>query len=333
VRWLRLALAALWLFGTDALAAPVRIEAVESVTLTVGDLAHSIAFFTEVLDFEKVSEQDVSGPDIERYWGLFGARARLARLRLGDESIELVEFQAPRGRSFPADTRANDRWFQHVAIIVSDMDRAYERLRRHGVEHVSTAPQRLPDWNPSAGGIEAFYFRDPDRHFLEILAFPEGKGDPRWQRDDALFLGIDHTAIVVDDTEASLAFYRDRLGLEIAGESENHGPEQERLSGVFGARLRITALRAADGPGIELLDYLAPADGRSAPRDARVADLADWRVRLRTRSVGDVWTALRPRGPAFVSPGPVTFGGRPLGFRQGLVLRDRDGHALEVVER
>ena len=43
--------------------------------------------------------------------------------------------------------------------------------------------------------------------------FPEGQGNSKWQEnDDKLFPGIDHTAIVVDDTEESLAFYRDALG-------------------------------------------------------------------------------------------------------------------------
>ena len=90
-------------------------------------------------------------------------------------------------------------------------------------------------------------------------ATPGGSG-----RVSALFLGIDHTAIVVDDTDASLAFYRDGLGMRRRGRERELGPEQERLNNVFGARLRITALRAAAGPGIELLEYLAPATaGRS----------------------------------------------------------------------
>jgi hypothetical protein len=35
------------------------------------------------------------------------------------------------------------------------------------------------------------------------------------------------------------------------GESENYGTEQEHLNQVFGAHLRITAMRAMSGPGIE----------------------------------------------------------------------------------
>ena len=136
---------------------------------------------------------------------------RVVRLRLGTESIELIEFLTPKGRPVPQDMRPNDRAFQHIAIIVSDMGKAYARLRQAGVEHASTGPQTLPEWNRNAAGISAFYFRDPDRHFLEILHFPPGKGLDRWHRADRLFLGIDHTAIVVDDTDRTLRFYRDGL--------------------------------------------------------------------------------------------------------------------------
>ena len=260
---------------------PRLVTAVDSIGMTVADLDRSVDFYTRVLSFEKVSEFEADGPDYERMLGVFGLRVRTARLRLGDEHIELTEYLAPRGRPIPVDSRSNDRWFQHIAIIVSDMDRAYRWLRQHKIQHASSGPQRLPDWNPNAGGIQAFYFRDPDGHALEILAFPPDKGNPKWRRSGGrLFLGVDHTAIVVNDTGASLSFYRDVLGMEVAGESENHGPEQERLNNVFGARLRITALRAASGPGVEFLEYLAPRDGRPYPPDARPNDLVHWQTRF-----------------------------------------------------
>ena len=98
---------------------------------------------------------------------------RTARLRLGSEHIELTEYLAPAGRKIPEDSRSNDSWFQHIAIIVSDMDRAYQRLRQHKVRHASPGPQRLPDWNANAGGIKAFYFKDPDGHVWEIASRSE----------------------------------------------------------------------------------------------------------------------------------------------------------------
>ena len=109
--------------------------------------------------------------------------------------------------------------------------------------------------------------------------------------------------IAVRDTDASLAFYRDRLGLRIAGTSENWGIEQERLSAVTGAHVRITTLRAASGPGVELLDYLMPGDGRPMPADTTANDLWAEEIVMRTESVP--YSAER--------------------------LRDPDGHAISLV--
>jgi catechol 2,3-dioxygenase-like lactoylglutathione lyase family enzyme len=319
-------------------AAPTRaaapaVQAVTTVGFTVADLDRAVAFFRDVLQFTPVDERELAGEAYERLSGLFPVRARVARLRLGDETVELTQYLAPAGRPFPTDFKSNDRAFQHIAIVVSDMDSAYARLRRAHVTHVSSGPQRLPDWNPNAAGIVAFYFRGPDGHVLEIIAYPAGKGDARWQRKDRLFLGIDHTAIVVDDTETSLRFYRDALGLRVAGESENYGPEQERLNGVFGARLRITALRAASGPGIEFLEYLAPSDGRPYPADTRASDLLHWQTTLVSGDAASLGARLRARGDAFVSPGVVELEGAGVDARRGLTVRDPDGHTMRIVER
>jgi catechol 2,3-dioxygenase-like lactoylglutathione lyase family enzyme len=338
---LRIAILALLLLGglpvaADRLAgaqAPGLIRAVHAVGMTVADMERSIAFYGQVLGFEKISDGEAWGDEHERLHGVFGLRLRVVQMRLGEETIELTEYLTPRGRPIPVDSRSHDRWFQHVAIIVSDMDRAYGWLRQHRVEHASPAPQRLPDWNASAGGIRAFYFKDPDGHPLEILWFPPGKGDPKWRRPtDRLFLGIDHTAIVVGRTEASLACYRDTLGLRVVGQSENHGPEQERLNNVFGARLRITSLRAPAGPGVEFLEYLTPRDGRPIPADTRPNDLVHWQTVLASGDAEAVARAVRGSACAMLSPGVVAPTKRELGFVKGFLARDPDGHALKVLQ-
>lgn len=310
------------------------VERVGPVGMTVSDMVRSIEFYTKVLSFEKVSDVEVAGKEHERLQGLFGVRMRVVRMRLGEEFIELTEYLAPKGRPVPIDSRSNDRWFQHIAIITSDMEKAYSWLRRNKVEHLSTGPQRLPDWNQNAAGIKAFYFRDPDKHALEILQFPAGKGEARWHRTDKLFLGIDHTAIVVGDTEASLKFYQDVLGFAIAGTSENYGTEQERLNNVFGARLRITSLRASGGgPGIEFLEHLAPRDGRPFPADARTNDLFHWQTTLLIGAVDNAAPNLRQKNSLFVSPGVITLNEPTLGFSKGVLVRDPDGHVMALVER
>ena len=309
-------------------------QSVAMVGLTVSDMQRSVDFYTSVLDFTKETDDELAGEALEELHGVFGARIRVVRLRLGEERLQLTQYLAPRGRPAPADARSNDRWFQHVAIIVSDMDRAYARLRQFGVQHASTGPQTLPKTIPGAAGIRAFYFRDPDGHPLEILQFPPDKGDARWRRSSGrLFLGIDHTAIVVDDTDASLAFYRDALGFRVAGESLNFGTEQEHLNNVRGARLRITGLRAAAGPGVEFLEYLAPTDGRPFPADEQANDLVHWQTTILVPNAAAAADVVRRGQFRLVSPGAVTLPDTSLGFRRGLRVRDPDGHVVQLVEQ
>jgi catechol 2,3-dioxygenase-like lactoylglutathione lyase family enzyme len=309
-------------------------QGVDAIAITVSDMDRAVDFYSKVLTFEKISDVEVAGENYEHLEGVFGLRMRVVRMKLGDESVELVEYIAPKGRPIPVDSHSNDRWFQHIAVIVSDMDKAYPWLRQNKVEHASSGPQRLPGWNKNAAGISAFYFKDPDGHPVEVLQFPADKGLEKWHRPtNKLFLGIDHTAIVVEDTDASLRFYRDLLGMHVAGESENYGTEQEHLNNVFGAHLRITALRGAHGPGIELLEYLSPRDGRPFPVDEHANDIVHRQTVLLAQDAELTARQLRSAKVNFVSSGVVTNQNVELGFRKGLVVRDPDGHTIEIEEK
>jgi catechol 2,3-dioxygenase-like lactoylglutathione lyase family enzyme len=311
-----------------------QVQAVTSVGLTVADMDRAVEFYSQVLSFQKISDVEVWGTEYEQLQGLFGIRMRIVQMQLGNEVIELTDYLTPGGRPIPVDSRSNDRTFQHMAIVVSDMDRAYQKLRQHKIQYVSTAPQRLPAYIKPAAGIEAFYFRDPDGHNLEIIDYPSGKGDPKWQKPtDKLFLGIDHTAIAVANTANSLRFYRDLLGLRLAGESENYGNEQAHLNNVAGARLRISALRSPTGAGIEFLEYLQPRDGKSMPKDARTDDLINWQTTLIVDDVDALAQRLQKEGYTLVSSGVIEMPKKMLGFRKGFLVRDPDGHIMRIIEK
>lgn len=276
--------------------------AVAALDLTVSDAAAARAFFTRQLGFQPTEGSD--------------------RIALGSEQVELTA-HSTRGRAIPEDWRSNDLWFEHIAIVVSDMDAAYAKVVAAGVRPISThGPQTIPLSNPGAGGIRAFYFKDPDGHALELIWYPPGKGNPRWQQhDERLFLGIDHSAIGVSNTERSLAFYRDLLGLEVKGGGVNEGTEQAQLSGVPGARVRITGLGGASGPGVEFLEYLAPTDGRPAPADTKPEDLWYWEIVVVVPNRAALAERLRAAGF------PIENAAR------GLITRDPDGHHIRLVER
>lgn len=311
-----------------------KITGVGPVCITVSDMDRSIAFYTKVLSFRKLEEHEVYGQPYESLLGVFGLRIRIATLALGQQEIRLVDFLTAGGRPVPADARSNDLSFQHIAIVVSNMDSAYRQLRTFNVEHVSTGPQTLPASIPAAAGIRAFYFHDPDDHNLELIWFPEGKGDPRWQQHTgALFMGIDHTAIGIRSTDQSLAFFRDLLGLERKGDSWNKGTEQEHLNNVEGASLHITGLRSPAGPGVEFLEYLVPGPGKPYPADTRADDLWCWETILWTDDANLMYARLKENYTSGISGTPVTFSDKDAGFTRAFSVRDPDGHLFIIAEK
>lgn len=306
----------------------VTVSRVESVGFTVSDMDKAIEFYTNVLQFQKISDIETFGTEFEHLSGVFGARARIVRFKLGSEILELTEYLTGGGRPIPVDSKSHDNWFQHIAIIVSDMEKAFDVLRKNRIRFASTAPQTLPKSIPNAAGISAFYFRDFDNHVIEILHFPEDKGAKKWHdlaKTNNLFLGIDHTAIVVNDSEESLKFYRDSLGLYVAGTSDNFGTEQEHLNNVFGAKLHITGLRTKeDGIAVEFLEYIAPRDGKPFPRDTKSNDLWHWQTSFAASNTADLSTLLLKNKYAFLSSGVVDLDQANLGFRKAFAVRDTD---------
>jgi catechol 2,3-dioxygenase-like lactoylglutathione lyase family enzyme len=312
----------------------VIVQRVAMIGFTVADIDRSVSFYSDVLSFEKLADFQVIGPPYDHLHGVFGSHVRIIHMRLGDQIVELTQYVAPPdGRPIPVPSRSNDLWFQHMAIVVSDMDQAYETLQRHQVRQISPEPQTIPASNVPAAGIKAIKFRDPDNHNLELLWFPPDKGAARWhQANHGLFLGIDHTAITIGDTAASLAFYRDQLGMKVAGGSLNIDPTQDYLDNVFGARVRVTAMVPADAPPhVEFLQY--ETGGRPMPPDTDANDLWHWQTTLLVDDVQAAADALRGAGVRFVSADVTTISETALGFSRAVMVRDPDGHAMRLVQR
>jgi catechol 2,3-dioxygenase-like lactoylglutathione lyase family enzyme len=339
------------------------VSAVASVGFTVSDMDRSVAFYRDVLRFQSVSDVEVDGPEYDQLWGLFGVRAHVVRMQLGGQHLELIEFLSPPdARPIPVPSYSNDLWFQHFAIVVHDMEAAWAQLRKHHVHQISPRPQTIPSSNQAAAGIKAIKFRDPDGHNLELLWFPEGKGNPKWHRPmsptrpssaetqcapsssahpgaaevppvpEPLFLGIDHTAMTVKSTEHSVTFYRDLLGLTVAGRTVNMGTEQEHLDSLPGARARVTGLAPKMGPpGVEFLEYEQPMAGRPFPTDSHPTDLWHWQTTLVVLDVEAAAASLRGAAQ-FLSSGVVTFQDRTLGFSKAVLIRDVDGHVMQLIQ-
>jgi catechol 2,3-dioxygenase-like lactoylglutathione lyase family enzyme len=276
--------------GDGDLAPPAKAQRILRINRVVADLDRAEAFYCNALGFRVVARRPADG-SILAALGAGDNPAEEAVLRLGAEEIALVCFAVP-GRPYPPQSRSDDLWFQHLAIVVSDMDAAYARLSATpGWNPISGGgPQTLP---PSDGAVRAFKFRDPDGHPLELLWFPLGQGRAVWHKGGpGPFLGIDHSGLAVSSTRQSVKFYT-ALGFSVTARSLNRGPPQERLDGISPVRTMVTGLRPASdaGPGLELLGY-EPA-GRAAAIGAPNDLVTDWITLAVASATGPVPHALR----------------------------------------
>jgi len=306
---------------------------IAGVGLTSAD-ADALAEFYLALGFERAGIEVRGGPAFGHLAQRPHAAARVVLLRLGEEWLEIATF-AKRGRPYPRGGASNDPWFQHFAIVVANMQVAYERLTRlEGWSAITRpAPQRLPQ---SAGGITAFKFRDPEGHPLELLEFPKDRVPPLWSarararhesrasmgrgEQSGVFLGVDHSAIVVANTERSVAFYERRLAFRHAGGSINRGVEQAHLDGLAEPEVEVTALASGgQPPHLELLCYRSPRV-RAAPAAApESADIAATRLLIEIDGPSRLRVALGVDDLA------------PMTSRCGALMHDPDGHALLLV--
>ena len=322
-RWT--AIIAIVLLLSGAVHASAAVIAIENISLTVADLDRTERFYRDGLGFTTVGRRHIADPAWAHLVGVEGAVADTLLMRLGKDEVEFVQYTLP-GRPYPADSRSPDLWFQHFAIVVSDIDEAVVRLNRVGYQAISRGgPQALPAQN---GRVRAFKFRDPDGHPLELLYFPPGQGRAIWHgpANGQIFLGIDHSAVGISDTATSQAFYGGLLGMKVAYRITNRGPTQEALDGTFNAVVRITGLRPASpaGPGIEFLDYRTPSTGRPTPVDSESNDLVHAHLTLRVDDLERQVQVLEDNRVRFVSPGIVALSGS----LRAAMVRDPDGHVL-----
>ena len=250
--------------------------------LVVTDIERAERFFAAAFDFTTTSR--VAGDSgFADLVGVPGAMTRQTHLRLGGQELVLVAYDRA-GRPYPPGSTSSDLWFQHLAIIVSDIDAAQAQVIQAAriMPITEGGPIRLPC---ASGGARAFKFRDEDGHPLELLEFHPDATPEAWRPgpDPGVFLGIDHTALAVADTSRSIDFFRSSFGLAPAAQMENAGDEQARLDAVSNARVIVTGLNPVSPiPHLELLGYETGRVSRSPwPRPTTLPP-PTWYSRRRT---------------------------------------------------
>lgn len=274
--------------------------------LTTSNADRLTSFYVSAFGCRRLALEHRSGPQFESLMGVEGGAASVT-LALGDDVIELLQFDQP-GRPYPPGCSSFDLIFQHFAIVVTNIEEAFQRLSTVAGWTAIThdRPQHLP---ARSGGVTAFKFRDPEGHPLELLAFDTHNVPPRWRTvaGGNPCLGIDHSAISVAESCRSIHFYED-LGLSVSARTLNAGVEQERLDAVRDPQVEVTALMPSQpSPHVELLCYRGVEH-----RDS---------LALQSNDVAATRLVLEAGGPGRSSPGAIT----------QRAMQDPDGHHLLIV--
>ena len=113
---------------------------------------------------------------------------------------------------------------------------------------------------------------------------------------------IDHVNIVVKDLEASVAFYRDVLGLRETMRARLEGDWIEQVTGVAGVVAECVYLELATGTRLELLAFEQPANGAPDPLAGHPPHPGMRHIAFRVEDIHAVYTDLKARGVEFVGP-------------------------------
>jgi catechol 2,3-dioxygenase-like lactoylglutathione lyase family enzyme len=143
------------------------MKAMHHVGITVKDLDASIRFYHDVLGLDFVNEPSpwFDDPGLGRAVGVPDAALRQVSLKLGDTTLELLQYRSPESET-EKPLVSNNIGASHVAFLVDDIHGKKADLEAKGISFYS-------DVNVVDEGVLAgwrwVYFEDPDGYPLELV--------------------------------------------------------------------------------------------------------------------------------------------------------------------
>ena len=136
---------------------------------------------------------------------------------------------------------------------------------------------------------------------------------------------IRHTGIVVMDLEASLHFYRDLLGFQIAKQMEESGDYIDNISSLRNVKVTTVKLASPSGQMIELLKY----HSHSAEQKRReICEIGISHIAFTVNNLDAEYERLKDKGIQFNSPPQLS----PDGYAKVTFCKAPEGTLVELVE-
>lgn len=141
------------------------ITGVSHVGITVSDMDRAVAFYRDVLGWEQLFDERLSGPELDALTGRPGTSLRACGGRIGAGRVELMQFDGG-----PTEPHGPGLGLGTLSIEVDDIDACHTELSAQGVT-VLGPPVELH-------GTRMFFVLDPDGQPIELVEYLPG--GPAW---------------------------------------------------------------------------------------------------------------------------------------------------------
>ncbi|CAM2901231.1 VOC family protein [Hathewaya histolytica] len=143
-----------------------------------------------------------------------------------------------------------------------------------------------------------------------------------------------HVGITIRNTEDSVKFYTEVLGLKLIDSMVMLGPQVEALTNIENAKLKVTYLNNSEdlqSPPIELIEFIGCKEF-SKPYD-KLSNIGISEVCFLVEDIDSTYENLRAKGVEFLSP-PQYFDltSQNCGKSKAVYFKDIDGNILELME-
>jgi catechol 2,3-dioxygenase-like lactoylglutathione lyase family enzyme len=219
----------------------------------------------------------------------------------------------------PVKPRPQDPGAVTLVVLVRDIEKAFEPFKTAGVGIVTPGNALVPmdpESNPKARSV---LLSDDNGHFVELRQ-PDPL-PPTSAPANSNIIGA-MVRLTIRDTDETLKFYRDGLGMPVTVGSFGDHPLLD-VMGLHGAEMRLTT---AQIPGSALrLEFAEIRGVDRTPIQARLQDPGATRFTLRVKNIET--TMKRLEGP---NVSVTTAGGEPVRVGNSMTLVVRDPNGLYV---
>jgi catechol 2,3-dioxygenase-like lactoylglutathione lyase family enzyme len=286
----------------------------------VENLDKSLAFYRDALGMEAdgAIRPFQGDPAIMKLGNTVGAQSRYIPLKISGTGfgVELIEYKDIDRK--PAQPRFQDPGAANLIARVRDLDATLLRLKAAGGRVISAGGVPVTIGN----GLKVVFVQDPDGFVVELNQATGGT-----TAGNVFSTGFE---VAVDNTEKTVAFYRDLLGFNLSATAAfNPDKVMNETAGAPGAQFRQSRAMI---PGTMLsMTFIEFKDINRKPLRTRVQDPGTAILQLNVRDLDGLLKTLKAAGYPAISPDgqAVTIGA---GARFAIV-RDPNNLYLELIQR